>query len=64
MIGGKDPFFGMVPDINGDGKSDLLDFLILREILRDEDDPDSDPFRDLFDDDELSGINDDETDLF
>ena len=55
MIGGKDNFSGMVPDMDGDGDSDLLDFLILKDILTDEDNPDSDVFRDLFGDDGFLG---------
>lgn len=65
MIGGKDIFFGMVPDMDGDGDSDLLDFLILKDILTDEDNPDHDVFRDFFGDDRLlrSKGKDDKTGL-
>ena len=31
-----DDLFGFVPDIDGDGNHDLLDFLILESILDDE----------------------------
>ena len=32
MFGGDDDFFGIFPDIDGDGDHDIVDFLILDEI--------------------------------
>ena len=51
-----DELFGFVPDIDGDGDHDLLDFLILDSILEDEE-------REL-EAGRKSGIDDDNDDIF
>lgn len=42
MFGGDDDLFGFAPDFDGDGDHDLVDFLILDDILTEEENLSSD----------------------
>ena len=52
MFGGDDDIFGFAPDLDGDGDHDLVDFLILDDILTEEENLSSDIDRDPLLDDE------------
>ena len=58
MFDRDDDLFDLVPDIDGDGDNDLIDYLIVDDILQEEEaenDPEYNPIddeEDIFDDDE------------
>ena len=69
--GGDDDLFEFLPDIDGDGDHDLLDFLIMDDILQEEEretdggrafDFEEDEDEDFDGDDENDEIDDDELD--